>query len=86
MKNKIRHTDSGNCVCNCKTINAITMDNDIYLLQIMAAVQSLQTHSPDSTGPLDPNHVPTYSSMRDSSEQNLMGPNDNDKNNNKRKK
>ena len=58
------------------------MDGDICLLQIVAASSSLQTHSPNSTRPPGPDHVPTHSSMRDSSEQDLMGPNDDDDNNN----
>ena len=73
-----------NCVCNCKTINAITMDSDINLLEIMVAASSLQSHSPG------PSHVPTHLSMRDSSEPDLMSPNDDDdddnSNNNRKRK
>ena len=67
---------SSNCACDCKTINAITMDSDINLLEIVVVASSLQSHSPG------PSHVPTHLYMRDSSEPDLMGSSDDDDDNN----
>ena len=75
-KSEIKHIYSSNCACNCKTINAITMDSDINLLEIVVVASSLQSHSPG------PSHVPTHLSMRDSSKPDLLCSNDDDDDNN----